>query len=190
MCVCCCCCCCCCCSLWQLLKQLNSNTENPYLIWDNRTRAELTKYLEEQQQAMVRTVSHSQTVPFFFHLICRFSNSVQRVLLSLLSIFTQHKRYHNNKIKNKNVLPACQFSQTRTLNIESMLLNRIRKVNHILCWLMTMILYTIYISTVNLSLSHSSLPHMCKMQKASPLACWTSLALVRSPGVPDEDDLL
>ena len=41
----------------QLLKILNSNTENPYLIWDNRTRAELTKYLEEQQQAIVRTVS-------------------------------------------------------------------------------------------------------------------------------------
>lgn len=40
----------------QLLKILNSNTENPYLIWDNRTRAELTKYLEEQQQSIVRTV--------------------------------------------------------------------------------------------------------------------------------------
>lgn len=41
----------------QLLKTLNSNTENPYLIWDNRTRSELTKYLEEEQQAIVRTVS-------------------------------------------------------------------------------------------------------------------------------------
>ena len=40
----------------QLLKTLNSNSENPYLIWDNRTRAELTKYLEEQQQSMIRTV--------------------------------------------------------------------------------------------------------------------------------------
>ena len=40
----------------QLLKTLNSNTENPYLIWDNRTRTELTKYLEEQQQSMIRTV--------------------------------------------------------------------------------------------------------------------------------------
>ena len=36
---------------------LNSNSENPYLIWDNRTRAELTKYLEEQQQSIIRTVS-------------------------------------------------------------------------------------------------------------------------------------
>lgn len=39
----------------ELLKTLNSNTENPYLIWDNRTRAELTKYLEEQQQSIIRT---------------------------------------------------------------------------------------------------------------------------------------
>lgn len=42
--------------LMQLLKTLNCNMENPYLIWDNRTRAELTKYLEEQQQSMIRTV--------------------------------------------------------------------------------------------------------------------------------------
>ena len=41
----------------QLLKLLNSNTENPYLVWDNRTRSELTKYLEEQQKSMIRSVS-------------------------------------------------------------------------------------------------------------------------------------
>ena len=40
----------------EVLKLLNSNTENPYLIWDNRTRAELTKYLEDQQKAIIRTV--------------------------------------------------------------------------------------------------------------------------------------
>lgn len=38
----------------ELLKILNSNTENPYLIWDNRTRAELIQYLETQQQSMIR----------------------------------------------------------------------------------------------------------------------------------------
>ena len=43
-------------SSMQLLKTLNCNVENPYLIWDNRTRAELTKYLEEQQQSIIRTV--------------------------------------------------------------------------------------------------------------------------------------
>jgi hypothetical protein len=45
----------------QLLKTLNCNMENPYLIWDNRTRAELTKYLEEEQQSTIRTVCLSLT---------------------------------------------------------------------------------------------------------------------------------
>ena len=44
------------CCLLQLLKTLNCNVEDPYLIWDNRTRAELTKYLEEEQQSIIRTV--------------------------------------------------------------------------------------------------------------------------------------
>ncbi|XP_019858666.1 PREDICTED: dnaJ homolog subfamily C member 13 [Amphimedon queenslandica] len=39
----------------ELLKILNSNTENPYLIWDNRTRAELTDYLLTQQKSMIRS---------------------------------------------------------------------------------------------------------------------------------------
>ena len=41
----------------QILKILNSNTENPYLIWDNATRAELTEFLTDQQQQKIRTVS-------------------------------------------------------------------------------------------------------------------------------------
>ena len=40
------------------------------------------------------------------------------------SIFTQHKRYRNNNIKNKKCLA--------TQSIESMLLNRTLKVNHII----------------------------------------------------------
>ncbi|CAH1789259.1 unnamed protein product [Owenia fusiformis] len=39
----------------EVLKILNSNTENPYLIWDNATRAELTEFLADQQQQMVKT---------------------------------------------------------------------------------------------------------------------------------------
>lgn len=39
----------------EILKVLNSNTENPYLIWDNATRAELTEFLSEQQQSKIRT---------------------------------------------------------------------------------------------------------------------------------------
>ncbi|XP_015790480.1 dnaJ homolog subfamily C member 13-like [Tetranychus urticae] len=39
----------------QLLKTLNSNIENPYLIWDNATRAELIDYLETQQREIIRS---------------------------------------------------------------------------------------------------------------------------------------
>ncbi|XP_064647249.1 dnaJ homolog subfamily C member 13-like isoform X1 [Lineus longissimus] len=39
----------------EVLKILNSNTENPYLIWDNATRAELCKFLEDQQSNKNRT---------------------------------------------------------------------------------------------------------------------------------------
>eukprot|EP00051_Salpingoeca_urceolata_P002050 m.46532 g.46532 ORF g.46532 m.46532 type:complete len:2282 (+) comp11866_c0_seq1:73-6918(+) len=39
----------------ELLKLLNSNTQNPYLIWDNGTRAELTDFAEKQQESVVKT---------------------------------------------------------------------------------------------------------------------------------------
>uniref|UniRef100_A0A8D2LW72 DnaJ heat shock protein family (Hsp40) member C13 n=1 Tax=Varanus komodoensis TaxID=61221 RepID=A0A8D2LW72_VARKO len=38
----------------EILKMLNSNTENPYLIWNNRTRAELLEFLESQQESMIK----------------------------------------------------------------------------------------------------------------------------------------
>jgi hypothetical protein len=41
----------------QILKVLNSNTENPYLLWDNATRAELVEFVKDQQQQKIRTVS-------------------------------------------------------------------------------------------------------------------------------------
>ncbi len=44
------------CVIFQILKILNSNTENPYLIWDNATRAELAEFLMDQQQQKIRTV--------------------------------------------------------------------------------------------------------------------------------------
>ena len=43
--------------IFQLLKILNSNTENPYLIWDNATRQQLNEFLLDQQQKMIKTVS-------------------------------------------------------------------------------------------------------------------------------------
>lgn len=39
------------------MKLLNSNSENPYLIWNNGTRAELLEFLEAQQEANIRSVS-------------------------------------------------------------------------------------------------------------------------------------
>lgn len=31
------------------MKILNSNSQNPYLLWDNSTRAQLLEYLEDQR---------------------------------------------------------------------------------------------------------------------------------------------
>lgn len=36
-------------SFLQVLKLLTSNTRNPYLIWDNGTRAQLVDFLEYQR---------------------------------------------------------------------------------------------------------------------------------------------
>lgn len=35
------------------MKILNSNWKNPYLIWDNSTRAELTEFLKSKKQYVV-----------------------------------------------------------------------------------------------------------------------------------------
>ena len=39
----------------EFLKLFSGNTESPYLIWDNRTRAELNQYLETQQETQIKT---------------------------------------------------------------------------------------------------------------------------------------
>ena len=44
---------------------LNSNTENPYLIWDNATRAELTEFLEREQSRKIETVNKLYNLPVF-----------------------------------------------------------------------------------------------------------------------------
>ncbi|KAF4020599.1 hypothetical protein G4228_012493 [Cervus hanglu yarkandensis] len=41
-------------SATEILKMLNSNTESPYLIWNNSTRAELLEFLESQQESMIK----------------------------------------------------------------------------------------------------------------------------------------
>ncbi|CAG2170123.1 unnamed protein product, partial [Oppiella nova] len=59
-------------STTDVLKTLNSNIENPYLIWDNSTRAELTDYLETQQRETMRSgecpdPSYGSTFEFSSH---------------------------------------------------------------------------------------------------------------------------
>lgn len=36
------------------MKLLNSNTKNPYIVWDNGTRAELAEFLETERTSIVR----------------------------------------------------------------------------------------------------------------------------------------
>ena len=36
------------------MKLLNSNTKNPYIVWDNGTRAELAEFLENERVSIVR----------------------------------------------------------------------------------------------------------------------------------------
>jgi len=43
-----------------LLKELTSNVENPYLIWDNSTRVELNEYLSNQLHARLRGTQQSE----------------------------------------------------------------------------------------------------------------------------------
>ena len=38
----------------EILKLLNSNTKNPYIVWDNGTRAELAEFLENERTSIVR----------------------------------------------------------------------------------------------------------------------------------------
>ncbi|XP_043960500.1 dnaJ homolog subfamily C member 13-like isoform X1 [Gambusia affinis] len=45
----------------EVLKLLNSNSENPYLIWNNRTRAELLEFLEGQQEGNIKRGENDKT---------------------------------------------------------------------------------------------------------------------------------
>ena len=48
------------------MKLLNSNSENPYLIWNNGTRAELLEFLEGQQEGNIKRVGIKYTYFFSF----------------------------------------------------------------------------------------------------------------------------
>lgn len=40
----------------RVLKMLNSNSENPYIIWDNATRAELLDFVDKHRNSSENTV--------------------------------------------------------------------------------------------------------------------------------------
>ncbi|XP_033101582.1 dnaJ homolog subfamily C member 13-like isoform X2 [Anneissia japonica] len=50
----------------EVLKVLNSNTENPYLIWDNSTRAELMEYSHRQQTSKHDVTNEEMGADFVF----------------------------------------------------------------------------------------------------------------------------
>lgn len=52
--------------LLQILKVLTSNSETPYLIWDNSTRAELIDYLETQRQSVTEEADPAFGAGFIF----------------------------------------------------------------------------------------------------------------------------
>ena len=58
---------------FQILKILNSNTENPYLIWDNSTRTEVTEYVSSQQTEKIRSVSTSDEDSLWESSFCLYS---------------------------------------------------------------------------------------------------------------------
>ena len=47
-------------NLANVLKELTSNVENPYLLWDNSTRIELIEYLTSQLQDRLRNTQQSE----------------------------------------------------------------------------------------------------------------------------------
>ena len=78
-----------------MLKLLNSNSKNPYLIWNNGTRAELLEFLMHQQEVERR--EHTRHAAG--HLPCLSINSVGLcspfgLRPSLLVFALQHQVFH------------------------------------------------------------------------------------------------
>ncbi|XP_053672781.1 dnaJ homolog subfamily C member 13 [Anopheles nili] len=69
----------------NVLKMLNSNTRNPYLIWDNGTRAQLTDFLEQQRMAATR--EQYEDVSQIDELVQGFSYDAHRDELKIGGIF-------------------------------------------------------------------------------------------------------
>ncbi|XP_050073180.1 dnaJ homolog subfamily C member 13 [Anopheles maculipalpis] len=69
----------------NVLKMLNSNTRNPYLIWDNGTRAQLTDFLEHQRTVAAK--EQYEDVSEISELVKSFSYDAHRDELKIGGIF-------------------------------------------------------------------------------------------------------
>jgi hypothetical protein len=69
----------------EMLKLFTMNTENPYLIWNNGTRAELNEFLEKQQTKALRGGDQDPTFGAGFQ-FSDLSKEVCRILFLLSSL--------------------------------------------------------------------------------------------------------
>uniref|UniRef100_A0A182NJR4 J domain-containing protein n=1 Tax=Anopheles dirus TaxID=7168 RepID=A0A182NJR4_9DIPT len=69
----------------NVLKMLNSNTRNPYLIWDNGTRAQLTDFLEHQRTVAAK--EQYEDVTEVHEMVQGFSYDAHRDELKIGGIF-------------------------------------------------------------------------------------------------------
>ncbi|KAK2561616.1 DnaJ-like protein subfamily C member 13 [Acropora cervicornis] len=76
----------------EILKLLNSNSENPYLIWDNATRAELIEFLEKEQLRKIKTAP----IKFAADLI-EFLGSEAQYLHSLMALMATDLDFKKNQ---------------------------------------------------------------------------------------------
>ncbi|XP_035914542.1 dnaJ homolog subfamily C member 13 isoform X2 [Anopheles stephensi] len=90
----------------NVLKMLNSNTRNPYLIWDNGTRAQLTDFLE--QQRTVATKEQYEDVSEVSELVQGFSFDAHRDELKIGGIF----------IRVYNEMPTYTITNPRSFVID------------------------------------------------------------------------
>uniref|UniRef100_A0A182PLV2 J domain-containing protein n=1 Tax=Anopheles epiroticus TaxID=199890 RepID=A0A182PLV2_9DIPT len=90
----------------NVLKMLNSNTRNPYLIWDNGTRAQLTDFLEHQRTVAVK--EQYEDVSEIHELVQGFSYDAHRDELKIGGIF----------IRVYNEMPTFTITNPKTFVID------------------------------------------------------------------------
>ncbi|MGH0123457.1 UNVERIFIED_CONTAM: hypothetical protein FKN15_011972 [Acipenser sinensis] len=120
----------------EVLKLLNSNSENPYLIWNNGTRAELLEFLETQQEGIIKRgdCDKSFGAEFVFsehgkelivgEIFVRVYNEQPTFPLEVVSIVTSNQECVNNIAESlvlSNLLPLLHsLPSSRQLVLETL----------------------------------------------------------------------